>query len=183
MWHIYDQCWHLYPDIEFDIDQRELIVSGSRSEGANIILEAMYPSNARIIVRDGYNAYPLGDTRYPSFRQRKAEEARFYTMIVPGRAGERSDIKSRPLNRSESAHVFELQYNGVRGVYIHNTNPDQSISIGDLEVKASFAYITFDANDDIAYAVAVDDAKIVYKNKEYDYIRMVENKGFYDDKK
>ncbi|MFI4910163.1 MAG: heparinase II/III family protein [Sedimentisphaeraceae bacterium JB056] len=175
--HAYNQCWHLSPLLDYEVDGARVSTTDS---GVGIEIVSLYPQDAKCFVRDGFNANPLGDTKYPCFRQKSAGQARFYTLLYPKKDAGKSDVEITLLEESEEAIAFEIQLPQGKGVYLHNTNPANAINVSNLSIKAEFAYIQFDVGEKIDYAMVLNGEELIFGGKEVDFVEL---KGYGNGKK
>ena len=153
--HIYDQCWHLNPTFHFDTDASTGRIQTENPDGANLTMQLMFPSSTEteLLVRDGFNASPLGNTRYPSFRQKKTGVAEFCTLLLPTKPGGSPVVSSRIIPSPTQTVAFTLElpdYNGF--CFFNGNNEIELLRVGAFEIKAQSAYIRVDQNGNVEAA-------------------------------
>jgi len=170
--HIYDQCWHFSPEIDFTVDQDAGRVWSSQAGKANIEVVAMYPKKPEILVRKGFNANPLGDTTYPAFRQKVEGNAGFYTLLQPKRAGDNSSVTVKPLNISDAFKAFELELSEGSGIYVFSPNGAAEMKFGEFDIKAECGYIQLDKEGAVKYAVLFNGGHLLLNGSKIEFIEL-----------
>lgn len=172
--HVYDQCWHLHPHWMFEEDPSENRVWSIRENTANIHIQLLYPNNGLLHIRRGFNSIiPQGETRYPSFRQETAGVANFVTLLLPVRPNGEMEIQAEALpSPVAGVSIVKLKMeDGREAIYIHQNasvigESLNSVEIKGMEIKAGFAFIQWDVNGQIDFAVMLDGQSLQTKSGE-----------------
>jgi hypothetical protein len=161
--HIYDQCWHLSPDLDFEVDEHTSKVSSLNENGANIDIIPLYPEHPDSLVRKGYNAHPLGDTQYPAFRQKKEGDVIFLTLLHPRKnKNDAIECRAEVANRIAVIHFESKQ---GRGLCLLGLNGNTDLRYQDIYARARFVYVHFDAENKFEFAAAVEGSELVLKGE------------------
>ena len=175
--HIYDQCWHLHPELEFTVSGKDRKIGTSRSGKANLDLVGLYPVNPEILIRNGFNAKPLGDTRYPSFRQECEGVARFYTLLYPKRGGAPSTIHAKPIKISKETVAFEFDLPGGKGIYMQCAGESKDVEIENITVHAEFAYLQFNHGGTLDYAALLHGRQLLVDGRKVEFVELEKSNG------
>lgn len=153
MSHTYDQCWHIYPLHTYESDPETCKVWTTNTDGPNIEILPVYPQKLELLLRKGFNAHPLTDTMYPSFRQKLSGNAEFITILAPRPAQTKAmDLRPKNLDSSEGSRAIEIITNEGRGIFI--TSATQApVVVKNIKTDASTAFVQFDKNDEVLWAV------------------------------
>jgi hypothetical protein len=152
--HIYDQSWHIYPLNTYESDAKTCQVWTTNDKAANLEIKPLYPQNLELLLRKGFNAVPLTETVYPSFRQKTSGNAEFLTLLAPTRPGVPvKGLKARLLDATDGARAAEVVTAEGRGIFVISTTAEGRIKAGSVETDARCVYVQFDRDGKVKWAV------------------------------
>jgi hypothetical protein len=151
--HIYDQCWHIYPTISFKTEEQTCQVWTQDDKEANLEIMPLYPPKLQLLVRKGFNAQPLMDTKYPSFRQEVSGIAEFLTILAPSRPGmPTKSLKATLLATPPNVRGVEIFMATGRGVFLISYT-HAPVKVDAIETDGSCAYVQFDEKGNVLWSV------------------------------
>ena len=107
-----------------------------------------------LLLRKGFNAVPLTETVYPSFRQKTSGNAEFLTLLAPTRPGVPvKGLKARLLDATDGARAAEVVTAEGRGIFVIRTTAEGRIKAGSVETDARCVYVQFDRDGKVKWAV------------------------------
>lgn len=152
--HVYDQNWHIYPLNTYDADAQTFEVWTTNKDAANLMIKPLYPTQMELLLRKGFNAVPLTETVYPSFRQKTAGPAEFLTLLAPTRPGVPvNSFQAKLLDTTAGARAAEVITSEGRGVFILRTTGEGLIKVGSIETDADCTYVQFDSEEQVKWTV------------------------------
>jgi hypothetical protein len=152
--HTYDQSWHIYPLNSYESDAESCQVWTTNEAEANVEIKPLYPQQLELLLRDGFNAVPLTDTVYPSFRQQTAGPAEFLTLLNPTRPGVPvKSLKAKLLDATDGARAAAVVTADGTGFFVIRTTAEGLIQAGSVETDARCAYVQLDQEGQIKWAV------------------------------
>jgi hypothetical protein len=163
--HTYDQNWHLYPTFPMEANEKLMRIQSKNTATANITVQLVYPAPAEtgLLVRDGFSADPLMDTKYAAFRQKKAGPAEFCTVLWPSRKGVSPDVTCRTIMSSAGAVVFAIESEKFSGIYMMSRDGSKkSFDVGSnrIEITAQAACLATGASGPVQSAVLIGGSQI-----------------------
>jgi hypothetical protein len=165
---IYDQCWHIYPLNTYETDQLTCKVWTTNSKAANLEIIPVYPEKLELLLRKGFNAVPLMDTTYPSFRQKTAGKAEFITILNPRRAGEPAmNLNTRLVDAGKGARAVKIDSAQGPGIFIVSYG-DDIVKADAVETDARCAYVQFGKDGKVRWAVRSGGSMVKFKGKKLD---------------
>jgi hypothetical protein len=152
--HTYDQSWHIYPLNTYESDAESCQVWTTNEAEANVEIKPLYPQQLELLLRDGFNAVPLTETVYPSFRQQTVGPAEFLTLLNPTRPGVPvKSLKAKLLNATDGARAAAVVTAEGTGIFVIRTTAEGLIKAGSVETDARCAYVQLDQEGQIKWAV------------------------------
>lgn len=152
--HTYDQSWHIYPLNSYESDAETCQVWTTNDMEANVEIKPLYPQQLELLLRDGFNAVPLTDTVYPSFRQQTVGPAEFLTLLNPTRPGVPvKSLKAKLLDATEGARAAAVVTADGTGVFVIRTTAEGWIQAGSVETDARCAYVQLDQAGQVKWTV------------------------------
>lgn len=151
--HIYDQCWHISPVNQFKTEAETCRVWTADDKAANLEIMPLYPQKLQLLVRNGFNAVPLMDTTYPSFRQVVSGNAEFLTILAPTRPGVPArSLRARLLATPNGTHCAEIATVQGRGVFLI-AYAKAPVKAGTIETDGRCAYVQFGQSGKVLWSV------------------------------
>jgi hypothetical protein len=152
--HTYDQCWHIYPLNTYASDAKTCQVWTTNKDAANLEIKPLYPQQLELLLRAGFNAVPLTDTVYPSFRQQTVGPAEFLALLNATRPGVPvKGLKAKLLDSTEGARAAEVVTAEGCGIFVIRTLGEGLIKAGVVETDARCAYVQFDQDGNVKWAL------------------------------
>ena len=152
--HIYDQCWHIDPRNTYETDAKTCQVWTTNKDAANLEILPLYPQKLELLLRKGFNAVPLTDTIYPSFRQQTVGPAEFLTLLNPTRPEVPvKSLEAKLLDSVDGARAAEVVTSEGRGIFVIATTAEGPIKAGGVETDARCAYVQFGQDGQVEWAV------------------------------
>jgi len=171
--HIYDQCWHIYPLDPYKTDDKTCQVWTEDSNQANIEIMPLYPQKLQLLVRDGFNAVPLMDTTYPSFRQELSGDAEFLTILAPTRPMvPAKSLKATLLAAPKNVESAEIAAPQGRGVFLISY-ANATVKVRTIETDGRCAYVQFGQDGKVLWSVMVGGNTLRVDGKETPFELMV----------
>lgn len=167
--HIYDQCWHIYPLNRYESDPETCQVWTTNETEANLEINPLYPEQLELLLRDGFNAVPLTDTVYPSFRQKVVGNAEFLTLLNPTRPGAQvKSLKAKLLDASDGARSAAVVTAEGTGIFLIRTTAEGPIKVGSVETDARCAYVQLDHDSQFKWAVRAGGSRVIVAGQTVD---------------
>jgi hypothetical protein len=159
--HTYDQSWHIFPLNSYQSDAKTCQVWTTNDKEANLEIKPLYPQDLELLLRKGFNAVPLTDTVYPSFRQQTFGPAEFLTMLNPTRPGvPQKSLKAKLLDATEGARAAAVATAEGPGIFVIRTTAEGLIKAGTVETDARCAYVQFDQEGQVKWAVRAGGSRV-----------------------
>ncbi|MFI4910160.1 MAG: heparinase II/III family protein [Sedimentisphaeraceae bacterium JB056] len=150
--HTYDQCWHIYPNNTYETDAKTCRVWTTNSQDANLEIIPIYPKRLELLLRKGFNAVPLTDTTYPSYRQQTSGNAEFITILKPSRPGAYAkSLKSKLIESTDGSRAVRIATEEGTGLFIVSHGEGITIA-GNVETDARCVYVQFDQDGKVKWA-------------------------------
>jgi hypothetical protein len=167
--HIYDQCWHIYPLNRYESDPKTCQVWTTNETEANLEIRPLYPEQLELLLRDGFNAVPLTDTVYPSFRQKVVGNAEFLTLLNPTRPGAQvKSLKAKLLDATDGARSAAVETDEGTGIFVIRTTAEGQIKAGSVETDARCAYVQLDHDSQFKWAVRAGGSRVIVAGQTVD---------------
>jgi len=113
-----------------------------------------------------FNALPLTDTIYPSFRQKTMGKAEFIAILQPTPAGSPpKNLNARMVEASDGAQALRVTTSEGDGLLIFSA-ADMPVTVdGAVKTDARSAFVQFDSEGEVKWAARVGGTMLEVKGK------------------